>query len=286
MQDRPITEILANLRSETREGFDELLPMGSAAVINMDSPEGNAVFQHVVDAGLKPFTVGANGTDLKLLHSASNGMGEDLTLQSKLGEHRVSLPLVGGFQISNALVAAGLVIASGGEIHLVLHALESLKGASGRLELVGTSQAGANVFVDYAHTPDALENAIQALRSYVTGKLVVVFGCGGDRDKGKRPLMGAIAAKSADVVYVTDDNPRTEVPAQIRKEILAAAPGAIEIGDRAKAIAVAVTSLTKGDILLVAGKGHEVGQIVGDVTHPFRDHDAVAAAIAGEVYHG
>ena len=266
--------------------FDELLPIGSAAVINMDSPEGNAVFQHAVNAGLKPFTVGANGTDLKLLHSASNGMGEDLTLQSKLGEHRVSLPLVGGFQISNALVAAGLVIASGGEIHLVLHALESLKGASGRLELVGTSQAGANVFVDYAHTPDALENAIQALQSYVTGKLVVVFGCGGDRDKGKRPLMGAIAAKSADVVYVTDDNPRTEVPAQIRKEILAAAPGAIEIGDRAKAIVVAVSSLTKGDILLVAGKGHEEGQIVGDVTHPFRDHDAVAAAIAGEVYHG
>ena len=266
--------------------FEELLPQGSPAVINMDTPQGGAVFKRAVKAGLKPFTVGANGKDLRLVHSVSTGMGEELTLDSAAGEHKVSLPLVGGFQVSNALVAAGLVIASGGEIHLVLHALESLKGASGRLELVGSSKTGANVFVDYAHTPDALENAISALRPYVKGKLHVMFGCGGDRDKGKRPLMGVIAAKLADVVYVTDDNPRSEDPAQIRKEILATTPQAQEIGDRAKAIAIAVDGLRKGDILLVAGKGHEEGQTVGGTIIPFRDHDAVRAAIAGEVYHG
>ena len=266
--------------------FEELLPQGSPAVINMDSPEGGEVLKRALKAGLKPFTVGAKGTDLRLVHSAGNGMGEELTLESAAGQHDVSLPLVGGFQVSNALVAAGLVIASGGEIHLVLHALESLKGASGRLELVGTSKTGANVFVDYAHTPDALENAISALRPYVKGKLHLVFGCGGDRDKGKRPLMGAAAAKLADVVYVSDDNPRSEDPAQIRKEILAAIPKAQDISDRAKAIAVAVAALNQGDILLVAGKGHEEGQTVGSTVIPFRDHDAVKAAIAGEAYHG
>ncbi len=266
--------------------FDELLQPGAAAVINMDSPEGEAVLKRALKAGLKLFTVGVNGKDLKLIHSVSNGMGEDLTLQSRLGEHRVSLPLVGSFQVSNALVAAGLVIASGGEIHLVLHALESLKGASGRLELVGVTGAGARVFVDYAHTPDALENAISALRPYTKSKLHVVFGCGGDRDKGKRPLMAAAVAKHADVAYLTDDNPRTEDPAQIRREALVGAPHAIEIGDRAKAIAAAVSALEVGDILLVAGKGHEEGQIIGTTVYPFKDHDAVAAAIAGKVYHG
>ena len=266
--------------------FDELLPPGAPAVINMDSPEGEAVLKRAVKAKLKPFTVGVNGKDIRLVQSASNGMGEELTLETAAGLHKVSLPLVGAFQISNALVAAGLVIASGGETHLVLHALESLKGASGRLELVGTSNTGASIFVDYAHTPDALENAISALRPYVKGKLHVVFGCGGDRDKGKRPLMGISAAKFADVVYVTDDNPRSEEPAQIRKEILAAAPLAYEIGDRAKAIASAVTALNRGDILLVAGKGHEEGQTVGSTIIPFKDHDAVKAAIAGEIYNG
>lgn len=266
--------------------FEELLPHGSPAVINMDSPEGEEVLQRAVKAGLKPFTVGKEGTDLRLVQSVGNGMGEELTLESATGQHKVSLPLVGAFQVSNALVAAGLVIASGGEIHLVLHTLESLKGASGRLELVGTSKTGASVFVDYAHTPDALENAISALRPYVRGKLHVVFGCGGDRDKGKRPLMGAIATKLADVVFVTDDNPRSEEPAQIRKEILSTTPKAQEIGDRAKAIAIAVAGLAKGDILLVAGKGHEEGQTVGGTVIPFRDHDAVKAAIAGVAYHG
>ncbi len=266
--------------------FDELLPPGAAAVINMDSPQGADVLRHALKAQLVPFKVGRNGDDLKLVQSTANGLGQELVIESKALQHRVSLPLVGDFQVSNALVAAGLVIASGGEIGLVLHALESLKGASGRLELVGVTGAGASVFVDYAHTPDALENAISALRPYVKGKLLVVFGCGGDRDKGKRPLMAAAVAKHADVAYLTDDNPRTEDPAQIRREALLGAPHAIEIGDRAKAIATAVHALEAGDILLVAGKGHEEGQTIGKTVLPFKDHDAVAAAIAGKIYHG
>ena len=266
--------------------FVELLPRGSAAVINMDSPQGADVLRHALSAGLVPFKVGRNGDDLKLVQSTANGLGQELVIESKSGQHRVSLPLVGDFQVSNALVAAGLVIASGGEVSLVLHALESLKGASGRLELVGLTGAGASVFVDYAHTPDALENAISALRPYTKGKLHVVFGCGGDRDKGKRPLMAAAVSKYADIAYLTDDNPRTEEPAQIRREALVGAPDAVEIGDRAKAIATAVQALEAGDILLVAGKGHEEGQTVGTTVFPFKDHDAVAAAIAGKIYHG
>ena len=167
-----------------------------------------------------------------------------------------------------------------------MHALESLKGARGRLDLAGTSKKGAPIFVDYAHTPDALQTALLALRPYVAGKLVVVFGAGGDRDTGKRPQMGAITAQHADRAYVTDDNPRSEVPATIRAEIMAACPGGIEIGDRAKAIRTAIEGLSPGDILLVAGKGHEPGQTVRNHVLPFSDHDAAAAGIPGEDYHG
>jgi UDP-N-acetylmuramoyl-L-alanyl-D-glutamate--2,6-diaminopimelate ligase len=266
--------------------FDELLPAGSAAVINMDSPYGVQVLQHAEKRGLTPYTVGQAGNSLKLLSVVRNGLGQQLKLQTKTATYDVALPLVGEFQTSNALVAAGLVIAAGGEETLTLHALESLKGAKGRLELAGVAKNGASVFVDYAHTPDALENAILALRPYVSGKLSVVFGCGGDRDKGKRPLMGDAASRLADKVFVTDDNPRTEDSKTIRAEIMAAAKGATEIADRAKAIFTAVQELSDGDILLVAGKGHEEGQIVGQVTIPFSDHDAVAAALRGEEYHG
>jgi UDP-N-acetylmuramoyl-L-alanyl-D-glutamate--2,6-diaminopimelate ligase len=178
------------------------------------------------------------------------------------------------------------VLAPGGEEALALHALESLHGAKGRLDLVGKSHTGAAIFVDYAHTPDALENAISALRPFVDGKLSVVFGCGGDRDKGKRPQMGAIVARLADRAIVTDDNPRTEDAKTIRAEVMAAAPGAREIGNRAEAIRVAVDELAAGDILLVAGKGHEEGQTVGQTVLPFSDHEAVISAIAGEIYHG
>jgi UDP-N-acetylmuramoyl-L-alanyl-D-glutamate--2,6-diaminopimelate ligase len=190
----------------------------------------------------------------------------------------VRLPLVGDFQVENALVAAGQAIASGAEPAAAFAALECLEGAKGRLELVGRRH-GAPIFVDYAHKPDALAKAIAALRPYAKGRLVVVFGAGGDRDHGKRPLMGAIAAENADRVIVTDDNPRSEEPAKIRAAILAAAPGAIEIGDRREAISRAVADLAAGDVLLIAGKGHETGQIVGKQTLPFSDHEAVATAL-------
>jgi UDP-N-acetylmuramoyl-L-alanyl-D-glutamate--2,6-diaminopimelate ligase len=266
--------------------FDELLPKGAGAVINMDSDHGEAVLAHATKAGLMPFTVGRKGSDLKLLAAKPEGLSQILTLSTRWGEVTVDLPLVGDFQVSNALVAAGLVIAAGGEPKMTLHALESLKGAKGRLELVGVAASGAPVFVDYAHTPDALENALTSLKPNVKNKLVVVFGCGGDRDKGKRPIMGAIATKLADHAIVTDDNPRSEDPATIRAEIMVGAKGAEEIGDRAQAIATAVKNLRAGDILLVAGKGHEEGQIIGQKTIPFSDHEAVKAAISGKDYHG
>jgi UDP-N-acetylmuramyl-tripeptide synthetase len=192
---------------------------------------------------------------------------------------RVKFPLAGDFQISNALVAAGLCIATGSEADAVFQALQTLEGAPGRLERIGDVN-GATVFVDYAHKPDALEKALGALRPFVRGRLVLVFGCGGDRDPGKRPIMGEIAARSADVTIVTDDNPRSENPATIRARILGAAPSAIEIGDRAAAIRAGVAMLRDGDALLIAGKGHETGQIIGDKTLPFSDSDEVRAALA------
>ncbi len=177
-------------------------------------------------------------------------------------DHAVRLPLAGAFQASNALVAAGLAIGLGEDAEKVFAALEDLKGAPGRMEKVAFAAGGAPVYVDYAHTPDSLEKVLEALRPHTAGQLHVVFGCGGDRDKGKRPLMGAIAAKRADDVIVTDDNPRSEDPAAIRAEILAAAPGAQEIGDRAQAIRAAVAGLKPGDVLVIAGKGHETGQYI------------------------
>jgi UDP-N-acetylmuramoyl-L-alanyl-D-glutamate--2,6-diaminopimelate ligase len=266
--------------------FEELLPAGAPAVINADTAFSAKVTARCKGRGLKIFSVGKLGAELKLVSTQRDGLGQHLKLQGAQKIHSVYLPLVGDFQTSNALVGAGLVLATGGEEVLVMHALESLQGAKGRLELVGKSKSEASIFVDYAHTPDALENAMTALRPYTDGNLVVVFGCGGDRDKGKRPQMGAIAAKYADRIIVTDDNPRSEDPKVIRAEILVACPGAQEIGDRAKAIRAGVDGLSAGDVLLVAGKGHEEGQTVGTTVIPFSDHDAVRAAIEGEAYHG
>jgi len=266
--------------------FGELLPPGSPAVINADSPQAGDVAAIASQRGLACYMVGRTGRDLRLVASERDGFGQRLAVETAAGRHEVALPLVGEFQASNALVAAGLVIATGGEEPLVFHALESLKGAKGRLELVGRSSTGAPVFVDYAHTPDALENAIAALKPYVKGRLAVVFGCGGDRDRGKRPQMGAIAAKFADIAYVTDDNPRTEDAAEIRRQVLAGCPGGIDAGDRAAAIRRAVAGLAAGDVLLVAGKGHEEGQTIGRTVNPFSDHDAVRAAITGVAYGG
>jgi UDP-N-acetylmuramoyl-L-alanyl-D-glutamate--2,6-diaminopimelate ligase len=220
---------------------------------------------------------------LRLLSAEIDGFGQILVVEHAGKQHKLRLPLVGAFQASNALVAAGLAMATGANAETVLPRLESLQGARGRFDLAGTARGGAPIFIDYAHTPDALAKALDALRPYVRNRLVVVFGCGGDRDKGKRPEMGKVAVEKADLAIVTDDNPRSEDPAGIRSEILAGAPGAVEIGDRARAIAEAISGLRGGDVLLVAGKGHETGQTIGATVIPFSDHDAVEAALKQEV---
>jgi UDP-N-acetylmuramoyl-L-alanyl-D-glutamate--2,6-diaminopimelate ligase len=258
--------------------FEALLAPGGAAIIDVDHEHADTVVAAARARGLQVLTVGRNGDGIRLADAAIDGFAQALRLEHS-GKHvRLRLPLVGAFQIENALVAAGLAIATGSDPAATFAALEHLAGAKGRLELIG-ERAGAPVFVDYAHKPDALGKALEALRPYASGELVVVFGAGGDRDPGKRPMMGAIAAQGADRVIVTDDNPRSESPAAIRAAILAAAPGATEIGDRRDAIRTAVAGLKRGDVLLVAGKGHESGQIIGDRTLPFSDHEVVAATL-------
>jgi UDP-N-acetylmuramoyl-L-alanyl-D-glutamate--2,6-diaminopimelate ligase len=261
--------------------FDTLLGPGTAAVFDADEDDAKLVAEIAKRRGLNPIGVGRNGNDLKLLSAEVDGFAQCLEILAGGQKYAVRLPLVGAFQVSNALVAAGLAIATGGKPDAVLHAITNLQGASGRLELAGKKN-GAPIFIDYAHTPDALENALAALRPYVGGTLTVVFGAGGDRDPGKRPLMGAAAAKGADRIYVTDDNPRSEDPATIRRAIIAAATDAIEIGDRTEAIRTAVQALEPGDVLLIAGKGHETGQILRDRTIPYTDHAAVKAALEGK----
>jgi UDP-N-acetylmuramoyl-L-alanyl-D-glutamate--2,6-diaminopimelate ligase len=262
--------------------FERIVAPNGAAVIWADSAHAPRVIDAATKRGLTVMTVGAKGTGIKLTGNEIDGFSQTLSVEHAGKSYRVRLPLVGAFQVENALVAAGMAIATGSDPEKVFATLEGLEGAKGRLELVG-QRNGAPIFVDYAHKPDALSKALEALRPYAKRKLVVVFGAGGDRDQGKRPLMGAIAAKDADTVIVTDDNPRSEEPAKIRAAILAAAPGATEIGDRAAAISSAVAALQPGDVLLVAGKGHESGQTVGDRTLPFSDHEAVAVALKEKV---
>ena len=259
--------------------FAVLIEPGGAAVIDVDHEHAQAVIAAAQARGLSIVSVGRHGTGIRLLESARDGFAQALRLEHDGRFFRVRLPLVGEFQVENALVAAGLAIATGGDPAAVFPALEHLIGAKGRLELVGASRRGAPIFVDYAHKPDALAKALDALRPYTRGRLIVVFGAGGDRDRGKRPLMGAVAAAKADRIIVTDDNPRSEDAAAIRAAIIAAAPGAIEIGDRHEAIRSAIGDLGAGDVLLIAGKGHETGQIIGDRVVPFSDHEAVAAAL-------
>jgi UDP-N-acetylmuramoyl-L-alanyl-D-glutamate--2,6-diaminopimelate ligase len=261
--------------------FERIVIDGGAAVV-ADGPHASAVIAAAKARGLHVLTVGANAAGIRLVETAVDGFSQTLRLEHAGKGYRVRLPLVGAFQIENALVAAGMAIATGSEPSAVFHALEGLEGAKGRLELIG-QRNGAPIFVDYAHKPDALAKALDALRPYARRKLVAVFGAGGDRDAGKRPLMGAIAAEKADTVIVTDDNPRSENAAAIRAAIIAAARGATEIGDRGEAIRRAVAALQPGDVLLVAGKGHESGQIVGDRILPFSDHEAVAAALKEKV---
>ncbi len=258
--------------------FSELLPPEATAVVNADGDEADKVIAVAAESGRRVLTVGRAGTDLKLERLVREGFAQRMSVGHEGRVFDVRLPLLGEYQASNALVAAGLAIAVGESAGRVLPGLQSLKGVSGRLEIVGEADGGLAV-VDYAHKPEALAAVLGALRPFAAGKLICVMGCGGDRDKGKRPLMGAIAVDKADVVIVTDDNPRTEAPQAIRAEILAGAVGAREIGDRAEAIREGVGMLGKGDVLVVAGKGHETGQIVGDKVLPFSDHEEVRKAL-------
>jgi UDP-N-acetylmuramoyl-L-alanyl-D-glutamate--2,6-diaminopimelate ligase len=263
--------------------FRDLIVPDGAAVISADHDCSQQVIEVAEARALRVITVGSNadgaGEGIRLVGVTVEGFAQDLALEHRGRNYTIKLPLVGEFQIENAVVAAGLAIGTGSEPAEVFDALEHLEGAKGRLERVGEHN-GAPIFVDYAHKPDALAKALQALRPYAKRKLVVIFGAGGDRDAGKRPIMGAIAAENADQVIVTDDNPRNENPAAIRAAILAAAKGATEIGDRTEAIRAGIAALQPGDALLIAGKGHETGQIVGDQVLPFSDHEAVAAALA------
>jgi UDP-N-acetylmuramoyl-L-alanyl-D-glutamate--2,6-diaminopimelate ligase len=258
--------------------FEALVVEGGTAVIDVDHEHADSVVRTARNRGLRLLTVGRKGEGIRLVGNAIDGFAQTMTVEYRGRRFDLRLPLVGGFQIENALVAAGLAIATGSEPEGVFAALASLKGAKGRLDLVG-ERNGAPIFVDYAHKPDALAKALEALRPYVKRQLIVVFGAGGDRDAGKRPLMGAIAAELADQVIVTDDNPRSEDPRKIRAAILETARGAAEIGDRGEAIRHAVAGLQQGDVLLIAGKGHESGQIIGNRTLPFSDHEAVEAAL-------
>ncbi|MBO6637385.1 MAG: UDP-N-acetylmuramoyl-L-alanyl-D-glutamate--2,6-diaminopimelate ligase [Roseitalea sp.] len=260
--------------------FDTLLGAGKPAVIFADDAWSARAIGAAKAAGCDVHTVGRKGDFIALKRVEHERHRQVLELVHAGATRRIVLPLAGDFQVANALVSAGLAIAAGVAPDIAFSALEHLEGAPGRLELVGTAKNGAVVYVDYAHKPEALEQVLLSVRPFTTGKVAVVFGCGGDRDPGKRPMMGEIAARLADLVYVTDDNPRSEDPATVRAAIMEAAPGATEIGDRREAIRTAVAALSTGDTLVVAGKGHETGQTAGGVTRPFSDHDEARAALS------
>ncbi|MGQ3673494.1 UDP-N-acetylmuramoyl-L-alanyl-D-glutamate--2,6-diaminopimelate ligase [Xanthobacter sp. TB0136] len=264
--------------------FTELMPQDAPAVAVLSAPHAATALAWAQTRGLPTLSFGAEGSgaSITLAGITPEGVGQRLAFTDGMD---VLLPLVGRFQAENALLAAGLAIASGAPRTAALAALAHLEGVPGRLEQVSADPARP-VFVDYAHKPEALATVLDTLRPAITGRLIVVFGCGGDRDKGKRPLMGAIAADKADVVIITDDNPRSENPATIRAEILDAAPHAREIGDRAEAIHAAVAMMRPGDALIVAGKGHESGQIIGQQVLPFSDRDVVRAALESTSGHG
>jgi UDP-N-acetylmuramoyl-L-alanyl-D-glutamate--2,6-diaminopimelate ligase len=265
--------------------FTELLRPGQQAVVNADGAYAERVADVARARGLELLTVGRAGRTLRLVAAERDGFRQRLRISHAGGDAEIRLPLIGDYQVENALTAAGLAMAAGLAAEDALAALETLRGVPGRLDVVGEARGGL-VVVDYAHKPEALAAALAGVRPFVTGKLVCVFGCGGNRDTGKRPIMGRIAVENADVVIVTDDNPRTEVPAAIRAEIMIGAAGAREIGDRAEAIAAAVAAMGAGDVVLIAGKGHETGQIVGDKVLPFSDHEVARAAIARGAGHG
>ncbi len=251
--------------------FSEVLDSDGTAVVWADDAAAARVLAIAVDRGLRTITVGEQGHDLKLVSRTSTALGQRLQIEAFGTATTLDLPLIGAYQAANVLCAAGLVIACGGDPRVTLANAARLQGVRGRLERATLTRSGAAVYVDYAHTPDGLRAAIEALRPHTKGVLRVVFGAGGDRDTGKRPEMGKVAVDLADSVYVTDDNPRSEDPALIRRDVMAGAPGAVEIGGRREAIAAAIAAAGSDDIVLIAGKGHEQGQIVGDRVLPFDD---------------
>lgn len=260
--------------------FSEVMVEGGTAVLNADAPEFDRLR---VACGRRHqiLSYGAEGADLRLRSAVPDDQGGQALILAIAGrDYHVRLPLVGDFQISNALCALGLVLAQGAPADKAVAALSDLHGAPGRMQAAGRLDNGAAIYIDYAHTPDALAHVLRALRPHTKGHLHVLFGCGGDRDRGKRPQMGAIAHDLADGIIVSDDNPRSEDAAAIRREILIACPQARDIGNRREAIHTAIARLGPGDILVIAGKGHETGQIIGDITHPFHDLDVARAAIA------
>ena len=263
--------------------FTRLLAPGQPAIVNADAPYAAEAIAAASTRGLKLLTIGAKGDTLRLTDLKRDGFKQRLTISHASRAYRVQLGLIGDYQASNALVAAAFAIALGEDPSLAIRALEVLEGVPGRLEVVGEAR-GALAVVDYAHKPEALSAALDALRPFASGRLICVMGCGGNRDAGKRPIMGRIAAEKADIVIVTDDNPRNEVPAQIRSAILAGIPPdtaeTVEIGDRKQAITEAVRRMRTGDVVLVAGKGHETGQIIGEKTIPFSDQATVRVALA------
>lgn len=260
--------------------FSDLVPAGAPVIVNADSPE-RGVFEDAAAAkGCPVVSVGWRGADLKITELMPRATGQTLFLDWRGAQAEIDLPLIGEFQALNALTAAGLALALGADFQDVLAGMSRLQTVKGRMEFVGKTQAGAGVFVDYAHTPDGLDTLLRAARPHTAGRLVLVFGAGGDRDPFKRPLMGEVAANQADLIIVTDDNPRSEVPERIRHAIIEMCPGASEIGDRKEAIFEGVARLKEGDTLLIAGKGHETGQIVAGETLPFSDQETALAALA------
>ena len=262
--------------------FEHLLPAGAAAVINADDPRAADVRAICEKRGHKISTLGRGaGVDLRLLGQSYDIKGQTLRFEYAGNVHQTHFPLIGGFQAENVMLAALLVIATGAPPQKVFEALKSIKPVRGRMQYAAQRENGAAIYVDYAHTPAAVETALRALRAHTLGRLVAVIGAGGDRDAHKRPLMGQAAAQYADTVFVTDDNPRFEEPAHIRAMVLKGAPQAIEVPDRATAILQAVSTLQAGDVLLIMGKGHETGQQIGADILPF--DDAEQASISAKV---
>ena len=261
--------------------FTRLLPDDGVAVVNLDGARGSDVAEMALARGFRVLTVGkGQGADLQIAATRPDATGQEVRYLWQGRAFQTRLALIGAFQAENVAVAAGLAIAAGDAPEAVLAVLPRLTGVRGRMQLAATRRNGAAVYVDYAHTPDAIETALRALRPHVMGRIIVVFGAGGDRDRTKRPLMGEAARKHADLLYVTDDNPRTEDPALIRAAILQACPDANEVADRAEAILRAVDALMPGDALLIAGKGHESGQIIGTDVYPFDDVEQASVAVA------